>query len=96
MRTRSLLRTATCALDVLHLEPGAVAHGERDGGDDGHQQQHRRELERIGVLGVEHAAELARVAVVGGSGVAPLVTSTPDAAARPDHADDLDDHHAAP
>src|ERR1051326_1573092 len=42
----------------------APAQGERDGGDDRHQQDHRGDLERVAVVGVEHPAELARVAVV--------------------------------
>ena len=56
MRTRSLARTATCALMSCCLQPGAAAHGQRDGGDDRHQQQHGRKLERIGVAGVQHTA----------------------------------------
>src|SRR4051794_13811822 len=32
----------------------AAAQRERDGGDDRHQQDHRGDLERVGVLRIEH------------------------------------------
>ena len=63
MRTRSLARTETWPRNVLRLQAGAMPHGERDGGDDGDEQQHRRQLERIEILGVQQLAERLRVAV---------------------------------
>src|SRR3569833_1304344 len=49
---------------IFGLRP--AAHGERDGGDDGHQQDRRGDLERIDVHRIQAAAELLGVAVVGG------------------------------
>src|SRR5258708_38629233 len=40
----------------------ALSERQRDRNDDCHQKQHRRELERIGVVGVEHPPELLGVA----------------------------------
>ena len=54
---------ATCADRVLVLGVLAAAQRQRDGGDDRHQQDHRGDLERVDVLGVDHAAELLGVAV---------------------------------
>src|SRR5690242_16764763 len=56
----------------LHLLAGILAAGvlapaqrERDGGHDAHQQDHRGDLEGIGIAGVDEVAELAGVAVAG-------------------------------
>ena len=48
---------------VLRLQSGTMAHRQRDGGDDGDQQQHGGQLERIEILRVEHFAQRARIAV---------------------------------
>src|SRR3977135_674571 len=47
---------------VLVLGVLALSERQRNRNDDGHQKQHRRELERIGVVGVEHPSELLGVA----------------------------------
>src|SRR5258708_10891220 len=47
---------------ALVLRVLALSERQRDRNDDGHQKQHRRELERIGVVGVEHPPELLGVA----------------------------------
>ena len=61
-RTRSAAPHGNLVPDVLDLEPGALAHRQRDGRDDGDQEHDRRKLERIGVLGVQDCADLGRVA----------------------------------
>src|SRR6266481_639051 len=48
---------------VLVLGVLALPERERDRNDDRHQEQHRRELERIRVVGVEQAPERLGVAV---------------------------------
>jgi hypothetical protein len=43
----------------------APAQRQHDGGDDGHQQDHRGDLEGIGIVGEQHPGQLLGVAVVG-------------------------------
>src|SRR6266540_6295695 len=50
---------------VLVLGVLAFPQRERDRDDDRHQEQHRRELERIRVVGIEQAPERLGVAVAG-------------------------------
>src|SRR4051812_20344249 len=47
---------------VLVARVLALAQRERDGGDDGHQQHHCGDLERIRVVGIEQLAELPGIA----------------------------------
>jgi len=56
-------RTATCFATSCTFWPGRRAHGERDRGDDRHQQDHRGHLERVQVLRVEQLAELGGVRI---------------------------------
>src|SRR5689334_4370285 len=79
------LLTGILAAGVL-----AATQRERDGGHDAHQQDHRGDLEGIGVVGVDEIAELAGVAVVGA--VLQRRAEADAELARPDHVADLAGH----
>jgi hypothetical protein len=54
---------------LLILGVFTAAQGEMHGGDDAHQQDHRGQLERIDVFGVEQTPEFAGIAVAIGQGL---------------------------
>ena len=69
-----------------------MAQRQRDGGDDRHQQQHRRDLDRVRVARVQRDAEFGGVAVAGGQ----RRRAARDVHAQAplhDHADDLGNDH---
>src|SRR6185369_11806016 len=78
---------------VLVLESRALAHGQRDGRNNGDEQEHSRKFERINVVRVEHFAELGGIAVTGRLHLRTVGHVNPHAS-RPYHAHDLEYHDA--
>src|SRR5256885_12893611 len=83
---------------VLVFRVLALSERQRDRDDNGHQQQHRRELEGIGVVGVEHPTEFLGVAGArtGIPGAGKRLDSEIAAAQNEHHLDHHEDAHRGP